>query len=310
MIEVKGLTKYYGDKPGVTNVSFCIDGGGSGSGAVGLLGPNGAGKTTILKMLAGQMLPTSGSITVEGVDAVASPKEAARRTGFLPEIPPLYPDMDVSGYLAFFAGVKGVPRKDRKAHIREIMGMTAIDHVGGRLIKNLSKGYRQRVGLAQALIGFPPVLILDEPTVGLDPKQIAEVRDLIGGLAKDHTVILSSHILPEVMSICRRVLIISGGRLILDDSIANLEQGGKSFMIRVKGPAAEVAEVLGTTPGVDEVRPVAGEAETYSRFMVSGAVGSAVREEIFRRLAARDMPILELRSMGNTLEEIFLEATA
>jgi ABC-2 type transport system ATP-binding protein len=309
MVEVKGLTKYYGDKPGVLNVSFCIE---SGE-AVGLLGPNGAGKTTILKMLASQMLPSAGSISIEGVDAVARPKESARHTGFLPEIPPLYPDMDVTSYLAFFAGVRGVGRKERAAHIREIMEMTAIDHVKGRLIKNLSKGYRQRVGLAQALIGFPPVLILDEPTVGLDPKQITEVRDLIKGLSKDHTVILSSHILPEVMSICRRVLIINGGRLILEDSIENLEQGGKTFTIRVKGPAAEVAEVLRGTPGVSEVRPVeaqSGDDDGYSRFMVTGKAGSAVREEIFRRLAARDMPIIELRSMGNALEEIFLEATA
>ncbi len=313
MIEVKGLTKYYGDKPGVMNVSFCIESGGPGSGAVGLLGPNGAGKTTILKMLASQMLPSAGSISIEGVDAVARPRDAARQVGFLPEIPPLYPDMDVSSYLAFFAGVRGVHSKERPAHIRKIMEMTAIDHVKGRLIKNLSKGYRQRVGLAQALIGFPPVLILDEPTVGLDPKQITEVRDLIKGLSHDHTVILSSHILPEVMSICRRVLIISGGRLILDDSIENLERGGKSFTIRVKGPAAEVAQVLSSTPGVSEVRAIegpSGEPDGYSRFMVSGTVDNAVREAIFRRLAARDMPIVELRSMGNALEEIFLEVTA
>jgi ABC-2 type transport system ATP-binding protein len=181
------------------------------------------------------------------------------------------------------------------------------------MIKNLSKGYRQRVGLAQALIGFPPVLILDEPTVGLDPKQITEVRDLIKGLSKDHTVILSSHILPEVMSICTRVLIISGGRLTLEDSIENLEQGGKTFTIRVKGPADQVAEMLRTTPDVSEVRAVEGQAregDGYCRFVVTGKAGNAVREDIFRRLAARDMPIMELRSVGNTLEEIFLEATA
>jgi ABC-2 type transport system ATP-binding protein len=309
MIEVKGLTKYYGDKPGVTDVSFCIDTGE----AVGLLGPNGAGKTTILKMLASQMLPSAGTIMLEGIDAVAQPREAAKHIGFLPEIPPLYPDMDVSSYLAFFAGVKGVPSRERAAHTREIMAMTAIEHVRGRLIRNLSKGYRQRVGLAQALIGFPPVLILDEPTVGLDPKQITEVRELIRGLAKDHTVILSSHILPEVMSICRRVLIINGGRLILEDSIANLELGGKTFSIRVMGPPAAVAETLRGAAGVTEVRAVdgpAGEAGGTCRFVVTAPPGNATREEIFRRLAAKDMPILELRSVGNTLEEIFLEATA
>ena len=193
------------------------------------------------------------------------------------------------------------------------MEMTAIDHVKGRLIKNLSKGYRQRVGLAQALIGFPPVLILDEPTVGLDPKQITEVRDLIKGLSKDHTVILSSHILPEVMSICKRVLIINGGRLILEDSIENLEQGGKTFTIRVKGPAAEVAEILRTTPDVSEVRPVddqSGEVRVTAASWSPARSATRCAKTIFRRLAARDMPIMELRSVGNTLEEIFLEVTA
>jgi ABC-2 type transport system ATP-binding protein len=169
------------------------------------------------------------------------------------------------------------------------------------------------VGLAQALLGFPPVLILDEPTVGLDPKQIAEVRNLIEGLAREHTVILSSHILPEVKMICKRVLIISGGRLILEDSVDNLEQGGRTFTIRVKGPDAEVAQILGATPDVSEVKPVdsqSGEMAGYCRFMVTGKAGNEVREQIFHRLAAANMPILELRSMGNTLEDIFLEVTA
>ena len=309
MIEVQGLTKYYGDKPGVLNVSFSIE---SGE-AVGLLGPNGAGKTTILKMLASQLLPSAGSITIEGIDAIAKPRESARRIGFLPEIPPLYPDMEVHSYLEFFAEIKGVPAKGRAAHLQEVMELTTIGHVKGRLIKNLSKGYRQRVGLAQALLGFPPVLILDEPTVGLDPKQIAEVRNLIEGLARDHTVILSSHILPEVKMICKRVLIVNGGRLILEDSVENLEQGGRTFTIRVKGPDAEVAKILIATPGVSEVKPVdsqSSEIAGYCRFVVTGKVGNAVREEIFHRLAAEDLPIVELRTMGNTLEDIFLEVTA
>ena len=309
MIEVQGLTRYYGDKPGVLDVSFSIA---SGE-AVGLLGPNGAGKTTILKMLASQMLPSAGSISIEGIDAIAKPRESARLIGFLPEIPPLYPDMEVHGYLEFFAEIKGVPAKGRAAHLDKIMEMTAIGHVKGRLIRNLSKGYRQRVGLAQALLGFPPVLILDEPTVGLDPKQIAEVRNLIEGLARDHTIILSSHILPEVKMICKRVLIINGGRLILEDSVENLEQGGRTFTLRVKGPAAQVAQLLSATPDVSEVVPVdspAAEIAGYCRFMVTAKVGNTVREEIFRRLAAENLPIVELRTMGNTLEEIFLEVTA
>ena len=309
MIEVQGLTKYYGDKPGVLNVSFSIE---SGE-AVGLLGPNGAGKTTILKMLASQLLPSAGSITIEGIDAIAKPRESARRIGFLPEIPPLYPDMEVHSYLEFFAEIKGVPAKGRAAHLQEVMELTTIGHVKGRLIKNLSKGYRQRVGLAQALLGFPPVLILDEPTVGLDPKQIAEVRNLIEGLARDHTVILSSHILPEVKMICKRVLIVNGGRLILEDSVENLEQGGRTFTIRVRGPDAEVAKILNATPGVSEVKAVesqSSEIAGYCRFVVTGKVGNSVREEIFHRLAAEDLPIVELRTMGNTLEDIFLEVTA
>lgn len=308
MIEVKELSKYYGDKPGVMNVNFSIE---SGE-AVGLLGPNGAGKTTILKMLASQMLPSAGSITIEGIDAITHPKESARCIGFLPEIPPLYPDMDVNSYLQFFAEIKGIESKGRAAHINEIMEMTSIFDVKGRLIKNLSKGYRQRVGLAQALIGFPPVLILDEPTVGLDPKQITEVRNLIKKLATEHTVILSSHILSEVKMICSRILIVNGGRLILQDSVENLEKSGRSFTIQVKGGRRQVKKILSAVPGVSEVTPAdnpAGVSDGYCRFLVIAQTGNAVRENIFRQLAAENLPIVELNTMGNSLEDIFLEVT-
>jgi len=308
MIEVKELSKYYGDKPGVMNVNFSID---SGE-AVGLLGPNGAGKTTILKMLASQMLPSAGSITIEGIDAIINPKESARCIGFLPEIPPLYPDMDVNSYLQFFAEIKGIESKGRAAHLNEIMEMTSIVDVKGRLIKNLSKGYRQRVGLAQALIGFPPVLILDEPTVGLDPKQITEVRSLIKKLAQEHTVILSSHILSEVKMICSRILIVNGGRLILQDRVENLEKSGRSFTIRVKGGRRQVKKILSAVPGVREVTPAddpAGESAGYCRFLVIGEAGDALREAIFRKLASENLPIVELHTMGNSLEDIFLEVT-
>ncbi len=305
MIEVEGLTKYYGNKLGVLEIGFKI---GNGE-AVGLLGPNGAGKTTIMKMLAGQMLPTAGSIRVDGIDAIENPKEAARRIGFLPEVPPLYPDMEVKGFLNFIAEIKGVPAKARAAQVAEIMEQVAITQVKSRLIKNLSKGYRQRVGLAQALIGFPPVLILDEPTVGLDPKQITEIRSLMEKLARERTVILSTHILSEVKIVCSRVLIINGGRLMLDDSVENLEEGGKSFSIQVKGSRTRVEQILRAVQGVSVVKFINGSSGAC-RFMVEGRADQGVREEVFRRLAAEDLPILEMRSMGNSIEEIFLEVTA
>jgi ABC-2 type transport system ATP-binding protein len=308
MIEVTGLTKFYGDKPGVKNVSFRIEKGET----VGLLGPNGAGKTTIMKMLACHMLPSRGSITIDGINAIESPKEATRCIGFMPEIPPLYPDMEVYSYLAFIADIKGIATKKRAAHLNEIMELTAIVDVKRRLIKNLSKGYRQRVGLAHALVGFPDVLILDEPTVGLDPRQINEVRKLIERLARDHTIILSSHILPEIKETCKRIIILSGGSIVLQDTIEKLEQGSKSFSIRVKGKQDQVSSLLSKMPGVSGVEPVDGhESENgYCRFIVRGNEGMALRELIFRRLAAADMPIVELRSLGNTLEEVFIELTS
>ena len=307
MIEVRGLTKYYGNKPGVMDISFTIAPGE----IVGLLGPNGAGKTTIMKMLAGHMLPSDGSITIGGVDAIENPKAAARQVGFMPEQPPLYTEMDVAGYLRFIAEVKGVPARERREHLSKIMDMVAITHVAGRLIKNLSKGYRQRVGLAHALVGFPKVLILDEPTVGLDPKQINEVRKLIHTLGREHTIILSSHILSEIKLSCQRILIINSGRKVLEDTVENLESG--SFSIRVKGRAEAVAAVLASTPGEITVKP-AGEpgddTGVYCQFIVTGQVNNAVREEMFRRLAAADMPIIELRTIGDVLEKVFLDITA
>ncbi len=308
MIEVTELTKFYGDKPGVKNVSFKIEKGET----VGLLGPNGAGKTTIMKMLAGHMLPSRGRITIDGIDAIENPKEATRCIGFMPELPPLYLDMEVYSYLEFVADIKGIGTKKRAAHLAEIMELTAITHVKGRLIKNLSKGYRQRVGLAHALVGFPHVLIFDEPTVGLDPRQINEVRKLIERLAREHTIILSSHILAEIRETCKRIIIISDGRIVLQDTLENLEQGSKSFSIRVKGEQEKVKGLLASAPGVSSVESFDGQSGEagYCGFRVTGQEGLAVREEIFRRLAAADMPIVELRPLGNTLEEAFIELTS
>ncbi|MBP0963121.1 MAG: ABC transporter ATP-binding protein, partial [Oscillospiraceae bacterium] len=242
MIEVKNLTKYYGSNKGVENVSFTIEKGE----IVGLLGPNGAGKSTIMKMINGYFPPTSGTITVGGYDVVENPREAAACIGFLPEIPPLYVEMPVEDFLMFIAKIRGVPRAERKEHIAHVMELANITHVRDRLIKNLSKGYRQRVGLAQALVNLPEILILDEPTVGLDPKQITEVRDLIKELSKEHTVILSSHILSEVNAICEKIIIINRGQLVTVDTVEHLERGtGRSTLLRVKADPQRVQEVLG-----------------------------------------------------------------
>lgn len=307
MIEVQNLTKLYGDKRGVSDISFTIQKGE----IVGLLGPNGAGKSTIMKMLTGYMAPTSGSITVCGCDVVEDPSQAGRHIGFLPELPPLYVEMGVEEYLRFMAEIRKVPKAQRKEHVAQVMELANITHVKERLIRNLSKGYRQRVGLAQALVGFPQVLILDEPTVGLDPKQIAEVRSLIEKLSKDHTIILSSHILSEIKMTCERVIIINQGRLVAQDTMAHLENGDETrFLLRVRGEPQRVEALLAAVPGVEEVQASQGqEAQGCCSFTVTTGGDLAVREDIFHSLACEDLPILELRTLGHTLEEAFLSLT-
>lgn len=307
MIEVSGLTKFYGDKLGINDVSFSIKKGET----VGLLGPNGAGKTTIMKMVAGHMLPTSGTITIDGVDVIDDPRLALKQLGFMPEIPPLYTEMDVYGYLSFVAEIKGIEKKERATQINEIMELVAISHVKNRLIKNLSKGYRQRVGLAHALVGFPPVLILDEPTVGLDPKQITEVRKLIEKLAHDHTIILSSHILSEIKMTCQRVIIISNGHIVFEDEVTNLEEGGKNFVIQVHGNLEETRRILKKVPGLEIVSAEehVKNSKKYCRFTLLGEDGVEIRELVFSELAKANLPIVEMRSIGNSLEDIFLDIT-
>lgn len=307
MIEVSGLTKFYGDKIGINDISFSIKKGET----VGLLGPNGAGKTTIMKMIAGHMLPTSGAITIDGVDVIDDPRQALKHLGFMPEIPPLYTEMDVLGYLSFVAEIKGIKKKERAAQINEIMELVAISHVKDRLIKNLSKGYKQRVGLAHALVGFPPVLILDEPTVGLDPKQITEVRKLIKNLGLEHTIILSSHILSEIKMTCKRVIIISNGHIVLEDEVANLEEGGKNFVIRVHGKLEEATGILEKIPGLEivSVEEQVKNSNHYCRFTLFGEDGAGLRELVFSELANAKLPIVEMRSIGNSLEDIFLDIT-
>jgi ABC-2 type transport system ATP-binding protein len=309
MIIVKGLTKYYGNKLGVQDISFTINKGET----VGLLGPNGAGKSTIMKMLAGYMYPTAGTIMINKIDALTNTTEAVRHIGFMPENPPLYLDMDVRGYLDFIAVIKGVDSKVRATQIDEIMELTSIKNVGDRLIKNLSKGYRQRVGLAMALINFPEVLILDEPTIGLDPKQINEVRNLIENLSKKHTIIISSHILSEIAMMCKKIIIISNGKIVLNDSIENIEEGGKNLIIRVKGQAEKVIKILSGIQEISKTKKIVGNMETdreYCRFLITGDGSMALREKIFQRMAESKLPLVELSSIGNSLEDRFINITS
>jgi ABC-2 type transport system ATP-binding protein len=264
-----------------------------------------------MKMLAGHMLPTSGSITIDGIDVIDHPKEALRQIGFMPEIPPLYTEMEVLSYLKFISEIKGVKSKNRADHIAEVMDLAAITNVKNRLIKNLSKGYRQRVGLAHSLIGYPSVLILDEPTVGLDPKQITEVRKLIENLSRDHTIILSSHILSEIKMICKRVIIISNGRLVLMDQVDNLEEGGKTFIIKVKGDPKKISKALHQIPGLEikSMDEPTDEENRFHKYLLTGESGPLTRELVFNKMAEENLPIIDMRSVGNSLEEVFLDIT-
>ena len=320
MIQVKHLTKYYGDKPGVEDVSFEIADGE----VVGLLGPNGAGKSTLLKMLTGYHLPTSGEIYIDGIDSVENPKEGMAKIGFMPEIPPLYVDMTVRDFLAFCAGIRNVnggkekgssvSLKRRQAEeVDAAMETASVTDVSGRLIRNLSKGYRQRVGLAQALIGRPEILIMDEPTVGLDPRQMAEFRQLISELGKTHTIIVSSHILSEISLICSRLLILSHGKLVAADTVENLEEKlrkGDSFTVKLKADVNGARKMILDIPGVMTVtdRNDAVSDNNHCIFSVE-AEDNAVREKLFDAAAARHMPILELVSDRMSLEQVFLRLT-
>ncbi|MBQ3140845.1 MAG: ATP-binding cassette domain-containing protein [Clostridia bacterium] len=308
MIEVNSLTKKYGSNCAVNDVSFKINEGE----IVGFLGPNGAGKSTTMNMITGYLSSTSGSIIVNGHDVLTDPISVKKNIGYLPELPPLYMDMTVKGYLDFVFNLKQVPY-NRKEHIGKICELVKIEHVYNRLIKNLSKGYKQRVGVAQALIGSPPILILDEPTVGLDPKQIIEIRDLIVSLGKSHTIILSSHILPEVQQVCNRILVINKGKLVADASAENLGKsfkGDERFTIRVAGPKEEVGRLLAKVANVEKVIEE-GEKESGScDFLVVPTEGCDVRREVFNRLADRRWPILNLDGGVMTLEDIFLKLTS
>ena len=307
MIEVQHLTKRYGRVTAVDDVSFRVERGE----ILGFLGPNGAGKTTTMRILTGYMPATDGKAIVAGFDVFDQPIEAKRRTGYLPETPPLYPDMSVIEYLEFVAKIKGVPSNERSSRIRQVMQRTRIDDVASRQCAKLSKGYRQRVGLAQAILHNPDVLILDEPTAGLDPKQIIETRELIKELAGDHTIILSTHILPEVSQTCQRVVIINKGRVVAVDTPDNLTarlRGSETLFVQVDAGGADAAGALGHIPGVTRV------AESERRngvvgYEVDSETGRDVRRDLARTIVSSGWGLLELRPMRMSLEEIFLSLT-
>lgn len=307
MIEVTGLSKRYGTYLAVKDVSFSIEKGE----VIGFLGPNGAGKSTIMNILTGYLSLTQGKVEIDGYDITEYPEDAKRRIGYLPEIPPLYIDMKVREYLNFIYDLKKV-KFPKKPHIDEILRLVKIDNVQDRLIKNLSKGYRQRVGFAQALIGNPDVLILDEPTVGLDPKQIIEIRNLISRLGKNHTIILSSHILSEIQAVCKRVIIINRGQIIADDTPENLSNkmsGDHSLVARVVGGEQDILDALRSVKGVKSVTSLGKKEENSFDFLIEPENGADVRGAVSRRIAERGKTLLALTSNKMSLEQIFLRLT-
>lgn len=307
MIEVKNLTKHYGDKKAVDDISFTVNDGE----ILGFLGPNGAGKSTTMNMLTGYISSTSGQALIKGVDILEDPIKAKSFIGYLPELPPLYLDMTVKGYLNFIFDLKKC-KMPRTAHIKDVCNLTKITDVQDRIIKNLSKGYKQRVGLAQALIGNPPVLILDEPTVGLDPKQIIEIRTLIKKLGKSHTVILSSHILPEIQAVCDRIIIIDKGTVVANDTADNLSKKVATdhrLTVRVEGDKKQILDVIKSIDKVKYARADMEREPGVYEYEIEAEEGVDIRRELSKRLAERDMPILMMRSADLALEDIFLKIT-
>jgi len=308
LIEVKNLVKRYGDHTAVDHLSFEIEKGK----IYGFLGPNGAGKSTTMNMITGYIASTEGTVVIDGHDILEEPEEAKKCIGYLPEMPPLYFDMTVLEYLKFVADLKKIPKDKKASMIEEIMDMVKITDMKNRLIKNLSKGYRQRVGIAQAVLGYPEVIILDEPTVGLDPKQINEIRDLIKGLKQKHTVILSSHILSEVSAVCDYVLIISHGKLVASDTPENLGKlaaGSNNLNLLVKGQKDTIRAALEAVEGVKEVTVKKSPEEGVYAITVGTEENMDVREKVFYSMVNAGCPILEMQSRKVSLEEIFLELT-
>lgn len=309
MIEVTDLTKRYGNHIAVDHLTFRVERGQ----IYGFLGPNGAGKSTTMNIITGYLAASEGTVKIDGYDVQKDPEEAKKRIGYLPELPPLYMDMTVDEYLRFAAELKKVPRAERGEQLQQVVDMAQIGDVRTRLIKNLSKGYRQRVGLAQALLGSPEVLILDEPSAGLDPKQIMEMRDLIRELGKNHTIILSSHILSEVSAVCDHIMIISKGKLVASDSpegLQSLMSGTEELKLTVKGDYEALRQAVTSLAGVQELARQDGASEGCCSVLIRTGKSQDIREPLFYLLAEKHMPILSMVPVQRSLEDIFLELTA
>ena len=308
MVEVKKLTKNYGNIKAVDNISFTV-----GEGEIlGFLGPNGAGKSTTMNIITGYISSTSGTVTIDGKEILENPKEAKAKIGYLPEIPPLYTDMTVKKYLEFMFDLKKV-KLPKKEHIEEVMRLVRITEQADRIIKNLSKGYRQRVGFAQALLGNPPVLILDEPTVGLDPMQIIEIRKLIKSLGKKHTIILSSYVLSEISATCDRILVISNGKIVADaktDELSSSTAGEEKLALVVEGAASDIISAIKNIPAVIRVNKISEKNGNSAKYMVEYEKDHDVRRDVFNAMARIGCPILDMQSGNETLEEMFLKLTA
>ncbi len=308
MVKVTHLTKKYGDYCAVDDISFELE-----EGCVyGFLGPNGAGKSTTMNMVTGYLAPTRGSVLIDDISMMKSPEKAKKLIGYLPEIPPLYPDMTVMEYLKFAAELKGIDKIERTDRICKIIDSVKLEAVEERLIKNLSKGYKQRVGLAQALLADPKVIILDEPTVGLDPKQIVEVRDLIRRLGEEHTVILSTHILSEVRAVCDHVIIVSRGKIAADDSIDHLVEKyneKQRLTLVVKGNSSNAEKVIGGIDGIEE-KKMLEERTGFCRIGITAEAGRDIREDIFVKCSESGLIVLELNVEETSFEDVYLKLTS
>lgn len=308
MIEVKNLVKRYGDHLAVDDLSFTVERGQ----IYGFLGPNGAGKSTTMNIITGYIASTEGEVIINGHNILDEPGEAKKSIGYLPEQPPLYFDMTVIEYLKFAAELKKIPKADRQQMIDEVMELVKITDMQSRLIKNLSKGYKQRVGLAQAILGYPEIIILDEPTVGLDPKQIIEIRDLIKSLSEKHTVILSSHILSEVSAVCDYVMIIAHGKLVASDTPENLSRlmiGSNELELTIKTDREDMDEILHTIPEIEEMLLSESQEEGAIDIFIKTAEDTDIREKLFYLFAEKKCPIIKMESSRLSLEDVFLELT-
>ena len=308
MIEIENLTKRYGHHVAVDSINLTVNEGE----ILGFLGPNGAGKSTTMNILTGYISATEGSVRIDGIDILENPEKAKKKIGYLPELPPLYMDMTVEDYLLFVSKIKKVQKSEQVRNLEKIMRATKIFDVRHRVIKNLSKGYKQRVGLAQAIIGDPEVLILDEPTVGLDPKQIIDIRNLIKDLGKKHTIILSSHILSEVSAVCDRIVIINKGKVVASGTpkeLSNTLSFSNKFILRVKGSRTQVVSTLEQIPGADKVEHLGVREQNTVDISIQAKDNNDIREAIFNALSKANMPILMMRSDDLSLEDIFLQVT-